>query len=601
MDSQEILMNVIASEQLKTEIDRRSFLKLSSASGLLTFANAGQTRAAETPYPGRPGYHLYQPTVETGIVYFSHPSQQPLLIYNHDADIVRFKDKYFATWNANTHSGENVPGQFNYLCVSEDFRRWSKPVRLFTGEAGSVNPIEDDNQWQPSFINYRDKRLFCAWCTFTGGRTFISHSDDGAHWTNIEVPTAPPALQGQVIGFPTTHGLLTKDGTMMFPCSLPYKGKFIVGTTKYAAILLSPDGGETWEWSDPIEAISWSEAGEDPRAFGGETIYLWEPSIFERPDGGVGALIRNSTAQDAQATRDEKSYRMILSAVSKDGKVWTKFRPIEVDSVCSRMFAGSGWRTPNDLQMVTNDWWVRIPKPMSFDRYFLSLFCAPESDPDLLLPGPVVQPEGGRAFYPNGFVEDGRLHLVYSYPGSICTSIVHPLPDYTRPFLLPRGSRGGFAVEGDEAVLRQRYSSLGLVLTHSLTEQQNLHLRFRLSVRQYNGQAFTVLTVGGKTRNGFKIQARYDEKRLTDVFEVITTEGNVEYAANFIMGKWVNFDVLISTESWQCSFDGRSGPRTLGRLLRKICFGGLYEAPEWPMGMLQASEIRLSLASIVIE
>jgi hypothetical protein len=582
------------------ELDRRSFLKLSSASGLVTIASAGLARAVEAPHPAEPRYHLYQPTVETGTVYFSHPSQKPLLTYNHDADIVRFKGKFFATWNANTHSGENVPGQFNYLCVSEDFRRWNKPVRLFTGEAGSVNPIEEDNQWQPAFINYHDKRLFCAWCTFTGARTFISHSDDGVHWTNFEVPTAPPALQGQVVGFPTTHGLLTNDGTMMFPCSLPYKGKFTVGTTKYAAILLSRDGGNTWEWSEPIEAISWSEAGEDPKAFGGEEIYLWEPSIYELPDGGIGALIRNSTAQDAQS-REEKPYRMILSAVSKDGKVWSKFRPIEVDSVCSRMFASSGWRGPNDLQMVANDWWVRIPKPISYDRYFLSLFCAPASDPDLLLPGPVVQPEGGRAFYPNGFVDDGRLYLVYSYPGSISTAVVHPLPDYTRPFLLPRGSRAGFVVEGDEAVLAQRYSSLGLVLTHGLTEQKTLRLRFRLTVRKYNGQAYTVLTVGGKTKNGFKIQARYDEKVQSDVFEVMTTENKVEHTANFIIGDWVNFDILVSTDRWQCSLDGHAGPQTQGRLLRKISFGGLYEPPEWPIGMQQASDVRLSLASIIIE
>jgi hypothetical protein len=36
-------------------------------------------------------------------------------------------------------------------------------------------------------------------------------------------------------------------------------------------------------------------------------------------------------------------------------------------------------------------------------------------------------------------------------------------------------------------------------------------------------------------------------------------------------------------------------------LLRKICFGGLYIAPEWPMGMSRSSDVRLKLDSIVVE
>lgn len=338
----EVVMNVNSSNQAKAELNRRSFLKLSSASSLLTLASAAHAQPKEASQPTRTHYPFYEPKVETGTVYFSHPSQKPFLNYNHDADIVRFKGKFFATWNANTHKGENVAGQFNYLSVSEDFRSWSKPVRPFTEEADSVNPVEEDNQWQPSFINYHNQRLFCAWCTFTGGRTFISHSDDGEHWTNVEVPTAPPALKGQVVGFPTTHGLLTRGGTMMFPCSLPYKDKFIVGTTKYAGMLLSHDGGSSWDWSDPIEAVSWTEAGEDPADFGGETIYLWEPSIYERPDGGVGALIRNSTAQDAQ-TRDEKSYRMILrkARMERPGQNFTPSKSIPFVRACSPVLAGA--------------------------------------------------------------------------------------------------------------------------------------------------------------------------------------------------------------------------------------------------------------------
>ena len=46
----------------------------------------------------------------------------------------------------------------------------------------------------------------------------------------------------------------------------------------------------------------------------------------------------------------------------------------------------------------------------------------------------------------------------------------------------------------------------------------------------------------------------------------------------------------------------KSPAQTLKKpLLRKICFGGLYVAPEWPMGMSRSSDVRLKLDSIVVE
>ena len=76
-------------------------------------------------------------------------------------------------------------------------------------------------------------------------------------------------------------------------------------------------GGQTWHWSEPIEAVRWSEIHEDPKRFGGETIYLWEPAIFEQADGRIGLLIRNSTAQD-DPERAEVPHRMLLYATSSD-------------------------------------------------------------------------------------------------------------------------------------------------------------------------------------------------------------------------------------------------------------------------------------------
>ena len=53
---------------------------------------------------------IYRPTIKTNDVYFFHPAGKPALKYNHDVDIVRFKGRYLAAWNANAKPAEGVPG-----------------------------------------------------------------------------------------------------------------------------------------------------------------------------------------------------------------------------------------------------------------------------------------------------------------------------------------------------------------------------------------------------------------------------------------------------------------------------------------------------------
>ena len=545
---------------------------------------------------------IYQPTVRLADIYFNHPAAKPLLKYNHDVDIVKFKGRFFAAWNANESRGEDVPGQFNFLSVSDDFEHWSTPVRLFCKEGGCENPVETDNQWQPDFINWRDETLFCAWCDYNSRRTFIATSSDGLRWRNHEVPTAPPSLAGKVVGFPTNHGLLTRKNVMLFPCSLPTaEAKCMVGHTRYAGVLRSEDGGKSWSWSKPIEAVPWSKAGEKPAEFGGDTITIWEPMVFEQADGQLGLLIRNSTAQE-DAKIPEKPHRMLLYCTSSDeGRTWTKARPVEVDTICSRNYTVAGATSSNGLFMVMNDNNVRVPERISHDRYFLSLYCAPVCEPDLLLPGPVVQPQGGLAFYPNGFVENGKLYVAYTYAGGINSSVIEPLPDYSKPFLLPRGGRAGLRIENNVANFVQRQSSLGLVLTEKLTRQPKLRLAFDLNVQRYYGGDWPVLALGGKTRNGTVIRALYNEQLKSDVFQVATGGNKWADIAPFKMKTWNHFEIEMTPAGFSVSVN-QSAPQSFAKpLLRKICFGGLYVAPEWPMGMSRAGDVRLKLDSIVVE
>lgn len=545
---------------------------------------------------------IYQPKVKLADIYFHHPGAKPALLYNHDVDIVKFKSRFFAAWNANEAHGEDVPGQYNFLSVSDDFETWTTPVRLFTRDAEAENPVETDNQWQPIFINWKDETLFCAWCDYNARKTYIAASTDGVRWRNREVPTAPPSLEGQVVGFPTNHGLLTSKGVMMFPCSLPTaEEKCLVGHTRYAGVLLSEDGGLTWTWSEPVEALPWSKMGEKPEEFGGELVTIWEPMLFEQADGKIGLLIRNSTAQD-NPERAEKPHRMLLYSTSSDhGRTWTKARSVEVDTICSRNYAVSGVGSPDSLLMVMNDNNVRVPERISHDRYFLSLYCAPVCDPDLLLPGPVIQPEGGTAFYPNGFVDGGKLYVAYTYPRGIHSSVIEPLPDFTRPFLLPRGGRPGLRIEDGIAYFGQRQSSLGLVLTEKLIRQPSLRLSFDLSIHRYSGQNWPVLTLGGKTKGGAPLRATYSEPLGKDVFQVAVGGDKWADIAPFQMKEWNHFEIRMTTEALSVSVNG-SAPQTVSKpLLRKICFGGLYVVPAWPMGVSRASDMRLKLDSIVVE
>jgi hypothetical protein len=547
---------------------------------------------------------IYRPKVKHAQIYNAHPSEKITLKYNHDVDIIKFKRRFFAAWNANQAGFEDVPGQFNFLSVSDDFEHWSRPTRMFTKEGAAINPVESDNQWQPNFINLDDKKLFCAWSDFVARRVFVATSEDGLRWQNHEVPNAPEKLRGIASGFPTNHGLITSRGTMLFPCSIPFTDtlRAAVGKTQYAGILISEDNGRKWTWSEPIEAVSWTQAGEDPADFGGEKITLWEPMLFEQADGRIGLLIRNSTAQD-NPERKEIPHRMLLYATSSDdGKTWTKARPVEVDTICSRNYALSGINSPDSLLMVMNDHNVRIPQRIPMDRYFLSLYIAPVSNPDLLLPGPVVQPPSGRAYYPNGFAADGKLYIAYTYPPGISCTVVESMPDFSRPFLLPREGRPGLRIENNMAYFNQRQSSLGLILTEQLTLQPSITLKFDISIMAYDGNELTILTLGGKTREGTSIRVQYNEAKKSDEFQIRNKDGNWSGIISFKLMEWYRFQIKLSSGSILISVNNSTGQKHDISVLRKICFGGLYVPPEWPLGTSQfVTDFRLKLDSIKVE
>lgn len=547
--------------------------------------------------------NLYQPEVEFFPIYVPRTGKTPHLRYNHDVDIVKFKGKFFASWNANEAPAEGVPGQYNFLAASGDFQTWTPPAKLFSAEEGCVNPVESDNQWQPAFINFRDEILFCAWCDMLSRRVFVSESKDGVHWINREVANAPAALADDETGFPTNHGFITSKGVLIFPCSLPCKsGNYLVGNTRYAALLLSFDSGKTWEWSEPVEAVTWSEIGTPPRWPGKQRVALWEPSVYERADGSLQLLVRNSTAQECpEYDPFMRPEDMLLHAESRDsGRTWTRCRPVEVESTYSRNLALGGIGGRDSMLMVMNDWQVNLPRRIPFDRYNLALYLAPGGDPDLLLPGPVVQPAGGFGFYPNGFTDGDTLYLAYTYPSTIMGTRVTPLPDFTQPFLLPRGGRQGLTRKGNTVAFSHPEATLGLVLSETLAVAGELTIEFTFEIRSRSGETpFPLFTCGGKRREGAVIELEYDSKTLADRAVLKTVSGK-----RFLLGEAperrpLAFRVHWSRKKLTVEFNG-TRTECGESVLRKFAFGGLYAPPEWPRGTAMAEELRLDLESVNI-
>ena len=213
----------------------------------------------------------------------------------------------------------------------------------------------------------------------------------------------------------------------------------------------------------------------------------------------------------------------------------------------------------------------------------------------MLLPGPVVQPSSGNGFYPNGFIENNTLYLGYSYY-AIYAAMVSSLPDFKEPFLLPRGGRSGLVIDGNSARFEQRQATLGLVLTEALTYASECTLEFSFYVELYRGQYHPLLTIGGKTRNGTVLRLTYDKAAKQNILEAVCGSETVRIG-QYDLKTWTNIKVTIRENDFSIAVNGAKTTVPI-KLLRKIAFGGLYEAPEWPMGTTNVSDVRIDLDSI---
>jgi hypothetical protein len=85
------------------------------------------------------------------------------------------------------------------------------------------------------------------------------------------------------------------------------------------------------------------------------------------------------------------------------------------------------------------------------------------------------------------------------------------------------------------------------------------------------------------------------------MMQVATGGGRWADLAPFKMKTWNHVEVALDEKGFSVAVNAASAVRVEKPLLRKICFGGLYVAPDWPQGMTRSSEIRLKLDTLVIE
>ncbi|MDD3154418.1 MAG: sialidase family protein [Victivallaceae bacterium] len=532
--------------------------------------------------------NFYTPEITHSPVYFPRNGSKPFLRYNHCADSVFFRGQFYTLWNANAVGTENHPGQYIFLATSEDFRNWSAP-RRFCEEAL-------DNQWQPALLVVEDTLLICAWCDFNARKTFISSTTDGKNWVHQPVELVPEELQGKVVVFPTGHGTQLADGRIVFPVNYPeITPPGGVGSSRYAGIIYR-DAKGLWHASGLTEAarygdgISVLEKQTMPRP------QIWEPSVWERAPGKLSMLVRNSGEWDnPMAIPPDET---ILYAESSDnGATWSECRPSGIPSVVSRNFTA---RSGKGMLMVMNDWLTASsPGRGPDDRLELTLFVAPEPECAELMPGPRVQFEGGRAFYPGGFVNDQKLYLVYTYPDYIMSTQVDPLPDFDRPFLMRRDSRDGTQIDRKQQILslNRPEAAVFAVASTSMMQQDALCWKFRFRTCFRSEREFTIFSVGNAA-----ILLQYDDETQTDRL-ILRRSGCPDFLLKGLPFSRATHFVSVTAKSdcFEIVFDERSFPFP-GRLERKAVFGQFHCVPVWPLKFEPVRDrIEIFLDSIVIE
>jgi hypothetical protein len=434
------LWEVIGITNLSSKLDTTNGTAV-SLTGSLTNATANgrllKFTTDQTPYS------VYEPTVTNRFIVdvTTAPWQ-----YNHDASIAYFGDRWFAQWNANTNAYENVAGQVNLQSTSTDFITWTTPVEVFNSNTTSTNPVTMDytaeKQWQPNLIVVGDE-LWSLWMrenetglSYPQGWTpyFSKLSSSTGKWTNVALNLNYEENGMTFYGFPTQNPIQLKSGRVLAPLTWvatnyvsPTPSAWGVPTVfwtqeKRAGVIYTDDGGTTWQ-------------------IGGVTTYpnnnqvSWEPVVQQSDDGTIRMFVRNLD----YLSFDASEYLFTALGFS-DGLAFEPLQLMSFDTTSSRLGhlfqANNGFGRQIYFLNDTHD------GGFISDRRNASVAFSRSSGADLV-PGVNFTDSEEVVSYPQGFLKDNKLYVIYSQgsvPRSMKTAVINPAPDADTYYLLPRSN-----------------------------------------------------------------------------------------------------------------------------------------------------------------
>ena len=302
--------------------------------------------------------------------------------------IAWFRDRWFCLWNANERDKESEPGQLIYLATSRDGLEWSEPELAFAPGGRSRNPVPCKLvQWQPGLI-VMDDELWCFWSqlSFRGKEKDESYgcwfsrlqSPDG-QWENRRLlweGSPDVSLDGHSWRIlPMVNPVALASGRVLVPVSLigpkdPGAPDGVWGVHTRNSVLWSDDRGETWHCSagNALEDEPWAQ---------------WEPTVWERPDGGVAMLSRRNDARDPAAGGPRADHVLVSSNSMDAGETWSRPEVLPFRTIVSRMHVirlGADAHTPSRFVLCHNDS-LRLVAKTPYLRFWNWHYVAASVDP----------------------------------------------------------------------------------------------------------------------------------------------------------------------------------------------------------------------------
>jgi hypothetical protein len=314
---------------------KRGLLSITSFTGALLLGLASGQAADPAQPPLQATKELFDLTQPKTLGLKQIPGQHTILYrasqtgykFCHHGQLIVFQDRCYAMWS-NGVLAEDTPGQRILMCSSKDGRKWTKPKVLV--EAGDGKGI----CVATGFRVHRNQLI--AYYTITGGTNFhpdtalyASVSNDGSKWAPSKRITKGFFINPPL---PLSNGHLVIGGEHVGDQRSVARMRMLV--TDQA------DGLSGWQEAK----INFTEL---------KVIGYAEPNMFQREDGTVVSLLRNSSS-------------FLYAATSRDqGRSWST--PMQTNFPDSTARFALGKLPDGTIYLINN------PGPKSFVRQLLAI------------------------------------------------------------------------------------------------------------------------------------------------------------------------------------------------------------------------------------